>query len=76
LLVYAHDVNLYEHNTDTVKKNTETLIYGTKKVGINVRAENTVHILLSHHQNAWQNHGIKTANRSFENMAQFEYLGT
>jgi hypothetical protein len=31
---------------------------------------------LSHHQNAGQIHGIKIANRSFENVAQFKYLGT
>jgi hypothetical protein len=33
-------------------------------------------MLLSGHQNAGQNHNIKTANRSFENIAQFKYLGT
>jgi hypothetical protein len=33
-------------------------------------------MLLSRHQNAGQNHDIKTANRSFENVTQFIYLGT
>jgi hypothetical protein len=33
-------------------------------------------MLLSHHQNAEQNHNIKTANRCFENVTQFKYLGT
>jgi hypothetical protein len=33
-------------------------------------------MLLSRHQNAEQYHGIKIANRSFENVAQFKYLGT
>jgi hypothetical protein len=32
--------------------------------------------LLSRHQNAGQNHDIKVANRSFENVAQFKYFGT
>jgi hypothetical protein len=32
--------------------------------------------LLSHHQNAGQNHDIKTANISSENEAQFKYLAT
>jgi hypothetical protein len=30
---------------------------------------------MSHHQNAGQNHKIKAANRCFENVAQFRYLG-
>jgi hypothetical protein len=32
-------------------------------------------MLLSCHQNAGQNHNIKRTNRSFENVAQFKYLG-
>jgi hypothetical protein len=32
-------------------------------------------MLLSHRQNAGQNHDIKIANRSFENMAQIKYFG-
>jgi hypothetical protein len=32
-------------------------------------------MLLSHHQNAGQNHDIKIGNRCFENVAQFRYLG-
>jgi hypothetical protein len=31
-------------------------------------------MLLSHHQNARKNHGMKIGNRSFENVAQFSYL--
>jgi hypothetical protein len=33
-------------------------------------------MLLFHHQNAAQNQDIKTADRSFENVAQFKYLET
>jgi hypothetical protein len=32
-------------------------------------------MLLSHYQDADQNHDIKIANRSFENVTQFKYLG-
>jgi hypothetical protein len=33
-------------------------------------------MLLSCHQNAGQNRDIKIANRAFENVSQFKYLGT
>jgi hypothetical protein len=33
-------------------------------------------MLLSRHQNVGQNWDIKIANRSFENVSQFKYLGT
>jgi hypothetical protein len=33
-------------------------------------------MLLSRHQNLGQNRDIKLANRSFENVSQFRYLGT
>jgi hypothetical protein len=33
-------------------------------------------MLLSRHQNVGQNRDLKLANRSFENVSQFKYLGT
>jgi hypothetical protein len=54
LLVYADDVNLLEDKTDTIKKNTETVIDASKEVGLEVNAEKSKHIFLSHQQNAGQ----------------------
>jgi hypothetical protein len=76
LLVYADDMNLLGDNIDTIKKNTGTLIDASKEVGPEVNTKKTKYILLSHHQNAGQKHDIMTANRCFENVAQFTYLGT
>jgi hypothetical protein len=63
-------------NIDTIKKNTETLTDASKEVGLEVNAERSKYMLLSHHQNAGQNHNIKVANRSVENVAQLKYLRT
>jgi hypothetical protein len=68
-------VNLLGDNIDNVKKNTQTLTDTGKEVGLKVNAEKTKYMLLSRHQNAGQNHKIKIANRSFENVAKFKYLG-
>jgi hypothetical protein len=74
LLVYADDVNLLGDNIGTITKNTETLIDTRNQVGLEVNTKKTKYMLLSHHQNAEENHDIMTANSSFENMAQFKYL--
>jgi hypothetical protein len=41
LLVYVDDVNLLGDNTDTIKKNMETLIEASKEVGLEVNTEKT-----------------------------------
>jgi hypothetical protein len=45
-------------------------------VGLEVNAERIKYTLIGCPQNAGQSHNIKRANRSFENVAQFKYLGT
>jgi hypothetical protein len=76
LLAYADDVNLLEGNINTIKKNTETLIDAGKEVGLEINVEKFKYMLLSSHQNIGQNRDINTANKSFENVSQFKYLGT
>jgi hypothetical protein len=65
-LVYADDVNLLGDITDSIKKNTETLIDASKEVGLEVNTEKTKYMLLSRHQNASQNHDIKIVNRGLK----------
>jgi hypothetical protein len=65
LLLYADYVNLLGDNIDTIKKNTKTLIDASKEIGLEVSAEETKYVLLSHQQNTEQYHDIKIDNRSF-----------
>jgi hypothetical protein len=76
LLAYADDVNLLGDNIDTIKKSTETLIDASNEVDLEINVEKTKYMLLSRHQNVGQNRDVKIANRSFENVSQFKYLGT
>jgi hypothetical protein len=62
--------------SDSIQKRAETLIDTNKEVGLEVNTEKTKYMLLSHHQNAGQSYNIKIANRYFENVAKFSYLGT
>jgi hypothetical protein len=76
LLSYAGDVNQLGDNIDTIKKNTETLIDASKEVGLEIKVEKTKYTLLPRHQNIGQILDMKIANRSFEDVPQFKYLGT
>jgi hypothetical protein len=75
LLVCADGVNLVGDNICTIKRNMEALIDVSKEVDLEVSTEKTMYMLMCHYQNGGQNHVIKIANRYFENVAQFRYLG-
>jgi hypothetical protein len=75
ILVYADKVNLLGDNINTLQKNREALIDVSNEVGLEVNTAKNKYMFIPDHQNAGQNHNIKTANKSFENGANFRYLG-
>jgi hypothetical protein len=75
-LAYADDVNIEGENTDNINKNTEALLDASKEIGLEVNPEKTKYMLMSRSQKIEQKHRIKIANRSFEYVAKFKYLGT
>jgi hypothetical protein len=46
------------------------------EIGLEINVEKPKYMLLSRQQNLGPNWDIKVANRSFENVSQFKYLGT
>jgi hypothetical protein len=63
-------------SVNTIKENTETLLEASRDVGLEINAEKTKYTIMSRHQNSGQNQNIRIANESFENVANFKYLGT
>jgi hypothetical protein len=63
-------------NIDTIMKNTEALLGASNEAGLEVNPEKAKYMLMSRSQKIGQKHSIKTANRSFEDVAKFRYMGT
>jgi hypothetical protein len=68
-------VNLVGENINSIKRNTEAFIGAGKGIGLEINVEKTKYMLLARHHNGGQNHYIKIANRSFENVAPVRYFG-
>jgi hypothetical protein len=75
VVVYADDVNLLVHNTNTIKINTKALIDASKGVRLEVNMEKTKYIVMSTNMQGTIL-TIKVANRAFENVLKFKYTGT
>jgi hypothetical protein len=73
LLACADDVNTVGENIGTLNKITQD---ASKEAGLEVTPEKTKCMLMPSYKKAEQKHGIKRANMSFEDVANFKYLGT
>jgi hypothetical protein len=56
--MYAYDVNLWDESINATEENRETLFHSGKKVDFEVKAQETVCMLMYRHLNARQYHSI------------------
>jgi hypothetical protein len=62
LLVHADDVTLLGDSVSTIKENSETLLEASRDIGLEINAEKTKYMIMSHHLNSGQNQNIRIAN--------------
>jgi hypothetical protein len=53
----------------------ELLLDASNEIGLEVNSEKTKYMFMSRHQTAGQGNYIRVANKSFEKVAKFKYLG-
>jgi hypothetical protein len=61
-LVYADDVSLLGDSVNTIKENSETLLQASRDIDLEINAEKTKYMIMSHHPNSGQNQNIRIAN--------------
>jgi hypothetical protein len=61
-------------NINTIKENTETLLGASGNVGLEINAEKTKYMIMSH-QNSGQSQNVRIPIELFENVTKFKYLG-
>jgi hypothetical protein len=61
---------------NTIKEKTEILLEASRGTDLEIKAEKTKYMIMSHHQNSGQNQNIRIAKESFDNVVKLKYLGT
>jgi len=59
---------------NTIKKNTEAWVVGSKESGLEVNADQTKHMVMSRDKNAGRSHNM-IDNSSIKRTEEFKYLG-
>ena len=75
---YTFDRNVLGVSMCTIKENTETSVFISNEIGLELNDKKTKYMVMSQDQHAVKNHNIYIyiGNKSFERVENFKYLGT
>ena len=65
--------SVYEY---TIKENAEAMVVASKDIGLEVKSDKIVYVVMSRDQNAGRSHNTNINNSSFERVETFKYLET
>jgi hypothetical protein len=68
--------NIPDGNIKITKKSAEAILKARREDGLQVNTEKTKCVIMFRHKNLGQYHNLLIANKAFENVAKFRYLGT
>jgi len=75
-----NDLNVLGASILTVKENTETSVFVSNEIGLDLNHKKSKYMVMSRDQHAGQNNSIYIyiyiGNKSFEGVEHFKYLGT
>jgi len=72
LLAYADDVNILGGSIHILKKNAETIVAATRKIGLEVNADKYKYMAISRDQNAGRIHSVRFNNSTFDRVEEFK----
>jgi predicted transcriptional regulator len=67
---------LFDSSINTIKENKQTFYEASRDVGLQINEEKTKYMIMSLHPKSREDHTIRIANESFQNVAKFKYFGT
>ena len=75
-LVCGNHFTILGGSVHTVKKDTQAFVVASNEIGLEFIADKTKYMFRSRDQNAGRSHSIKSDNKTYESVEEFECLGT
>jgi len=71
-MAYADDVNILAESMHTLRENAESLVAATRKVGLEVSADETKYMVMSRDQNEGRIQSVRIDKSTFERVENFK----